>query len=168
MKKLLIPVDGSANSMRAVRHVVNCFMNDSGMEVHLLHVRAPFSQHISRFVSRSNREGYHREMAEKTLQPARDLLNKHGVPHATHIELGDRAATIHRVAQRLRVNQIVMGTARKNSLTRMLEDSVTSKVLEIAQVPVEVIAGSDVSRFEKFGVPAGVGAAVALLLVAAD
>ncbi len=168
MKKLLIPVDGSANSMQAVRHVVNCFMNDSGMEVHLLHVRAPFSQHISRFVSRRNRESYHREMADKALQPARDLLNKHGVPHATHIELGDRAATIHRVAQRLRVNQIVMGTARKNSLTRMLEDSVTNKVLEIAQVPVEVIAGSEVSRLEKFGLPAGVGAAAVLLLVAAD
>lgn len=168
MKKLLIPVDGSANSMQAVRHVVNCFMNDPGTEVHLLHVRAPFSQHVSRFVSRHNRESYHREMADKALQPARDLLNKHGVPHATHIELGDRAATIHRAAQRLRVNQIVMGTARKNSLTRMLEDSVTNKVLEIAQVPVEVIAGSEVSKLEKFGVPAGVGAAVALLLVAAD
>ncbi len=62
----------------------------------------------------------------------------------------------------------MMGTARKNSLTRMLEDSVTNKVLELAQVPVEVIAGSDVSKLEKFGVPAGVGAAVALLLVAAD
>ncbi len=168
MKKLLIPVDGSANSMQAVRHVINSFLSDSGMEVHLLHVRAPFSQHISRFVSRRNRESYHREMAEKALQPAQVLLNNHGVPHATHIELGDRAATIHRVAQRLRVNQIVMGTARKNSLTRMLEDSVTNKVLEIAQVPVEVIAGSDVSKLEKFGVPAGVGAAVVLLLVAAD
>ncbi len=168
MKKLLIPVDGSANSMQAVRHVVNCFMNDSGMEVHLLHVRAPFSQYVSRFVSKRNRESYHREMADKALQPARDLLNKHGVPHATHIELGDRAATIHRVAQRLRVNQIVMGTARKNSLTRMLEDSVTNKVLEIAQVPVEVIAGSEVSKLEKFGVPAGLGAAAALLIVAVD
>ncbi len=134
MKKLLIPVDGSANSIQAVRHVVNCFMNDPGLEVHLLHVRAPFSQHVSRFVSRRNRESYHREMADKALRPARDLLDRHGVPHATHIELGDRAATIHRVAQRLRVHQIVMGTARKNSLTRMLEDSVTNKVLELAQV----------------------------------
>ena len=104
--------------------------------------------------------GYH--------HPARDLLNQFGVPHAEHVELGPKAETIHRVAQRLRVSQIVMGTARKNSVTRMLEDSVTNKVLEIAQVPVEVVAGQSVSKLEQFGIPAGVGAAVAFLLVAAD
>lgn len=168
MKKILLPVDGSENAMQAVRHVVNRFLGDSAMEVHLLHVRAPLSQHIARFVSRRDREGFHRAEAEKVLSPARDFLNQFGVPHAEHVELGEKAATIHRVAQRLRVNQIVMGTARKNSLTRMLEDSVTNKVLEIAQVPVEVVAGRSVSKLEKFGIPAGVGAAVAFLLVAAD
>ncbi len=168
MMKILLPVDGSANSLHAVRHVVNRFLGDSGMEVHLLHVRAPLSQHIARFVSRRDREGFHRDEAERALAPARDLLNQFGVPHADHIELGEKAATIHRMAQRLRVNQIVMGTARKNSVTRMIEDSVTNKVLEIAQVPVEVVAGQSVSKLEKFGIPAGVGAALAFLLVAAD
>ena len=85
------------------------------------------------------------------------LLNQFGVPHSEHIELGQKAETIHRVTQRLRVNQIVIGTARKNSVTRMLEDSVTNKVLEIAQVPVEVVAGQSVSRLEQFGIPAGGG-----------
>ena len=168
MMKILLPVDGSANALQAVRHVVNRFLGDSAMEVHLLHVRAPLSQHIARFVSRRDRENFHKDEAGRALAPARDLLNQFGVPHAEHIELGEKAATIHRVAQRLRVNQIVMGTARKNSITRVLEDSVTNKVLEIAQVPVEVIAGRAVSKIEQFGVPAGVGAAVALLLVAAD
>jgi len=131
-------------------------------------VRTPLSQYIARFISRREREQFHRDEAERALAPARALLNQFSVPYAEHVELGDKAATIHRVAQRLRVNQIVMGTARKNSLTRMLEDSITNKVLEIAQVPVEVVAGQEVSRLEKFGVPAGVGAAVAFLLVAAD
>lgn len=168
MLKLLLPVDGSANSLAAVRHVVNRFMGDSAMEVHLLHVRAPLTRHIAQFVSKRDRENFHKEEAERALAPARDLLNQFGVPHAEHVELGEKAATIHRVAQRLRVNQIVMGTARKNSVTRMLEDSVTNKVLEIAQVPVEVVAGQSVSKLEQFGIPAGVGAAVAFLLVAAD
>lgn len=168
MTKILLPVDGSANALTAVRHVINRFRGDSAMEVHLLHVRAPLSRHIARFVSRRDRENFHREEAGRALAPARELLNRFGVPHADHIELGEKAATIHRVAQRLRVNQIVMGTARKNSLTRMLEDSVTNNVLEIAQVPVEVVAGGAVSKLEKFGVPAGVGAAVAFLLVVAD
>jgi len=167
MKKVLIPVNGTASSLQAVRHVVNQFLSDSNVEVHLLHVRAPFSQHVSRFVSKTNRQSYHREMAEKALQSARDLLNQHGVPHASHIELGDAASVIERVAQRLRVDQIVMGTARKNTLTRLVEDSVTSKVLETARVPVEVIAGAPASRWERIGIPAGVGAALAALFIAA-
>jgi K+-sensing histidine kinase KdpD len=125
----------------------------------LLHVRHPFSQHVARFVSKRNRDSYHREQAEKALQPARDLLIQHSVPHASHIEVGDTAATIDRLAQRLRVDEIVMGTARKNTLTRLMEDSVTSKVLEIARVPVEVITGAPASRWERIGVPTGVGAA---------
>ena len=131
-------------------------------------MRAPLSRHIAQFVSKRDRENFHKDEAERALAPARDLLNQFGVPHAEHIELCPKAETINRVAQRLRVNQIVMGTARKNSVTRMLEDSVANKVLEIAQVPVEVVAGRSISKLEQFGIPAGVGAAVAFLLVAAD
>jgi hypothetical protein len=61
----------------------------------------------------------------------------------------------------------VMSTARKNSITRMLEDSITNKVLEKTSVPVEVIAGESVSRLERYGLPTGLGAALALLIAAA-
>ncbi len=168
MRKILIPVDGSANALRAVRHVVNRFLAVPNVgEVHLLHVRHPFSQHVAHFVSKRNRDGYHREQAEKALQPARDLLNLHSVPHASHFDVGDTAETINGLAQRLRVDEIVMGTSRKNTLTRLIEDSVTSKVLEIARVPVEVVTGAPASRWARIGVPAGVGAALAALVVVA-
>ena len=167
MRKILIPVDGTASALQAVRHVVNQFLADSNMEVHLLHVRAPFSQYVSRFVAKRSRHAYHRELAEKALQSARDLLDKHGVPHASHIELGETAVVIDRVAQRLHADQIVMGTARKSTLTRLVQDSVTSKVLETARVPVEVVAGAPASWWERIGVPATVGTALAALFMAA-
>jgi len=72
------------------------------------------------------------------------------------------------VAKRLHIDQIVMGTARKNSFTRMVEDSVTSRVLELAHVPVEVIAGDAISNYERIGVPAGIGATLALIYIAAE
>jgi nucleotide-binding universal stress UspA family protein len=166
MKKVLIPVDGSASSLQAVRHVVNQFMSDSNIEVHPLHVRPPFSRYVSRFAGKRNRQTFHREMAERALGGARALLNKHGVPHASHIELGDAASVIDRVAQRVHADQIVVGTARKNMLTRLVQDSVTAKVLESARMPVEVVAGASASRWERFGVPAAVGCAFAALIVA--
>jgi hypothetical protein len=50
----------------------------------------------------------------------------------------------------------------------MLEDSTTNKVLELTTVPVEVISGDAVSNWERYGIPAGIGAALALLFLAAD
>ena len=168
MSKVLLPVDGSPNSMRAVRHVVNQFMTDHEMEVHLLHVRTPLSQHVARFVSSGDRRKFHYDEANKALAPARALLKQHGVPFTSHVELGDKAETITRVADELGAAQIVMGTARKNSLTRLLEDSVTNRVLELTKVPVAVVAGEAVSNLERFGVPAGIAAAAALIIVAVD
>jgi YjbE family integral membrane protein len=168
MSKVLLPVDGSANSLGAVRHVVNQFIGNHDLEVHLLHVRPPLTQHAARFLSSSTRARFHREEADKALAPAREMLKRFGVPFTEHVELGDRAQMITRAAQRLKVGQIVMGTARKNSLTRLLEDSVTNRVLELTQVPVQVVAGESVSSLERFGVPAGVAAALALVIVAID
>ncbi len=164
--KILLPVDGSENSLNAVRHVISRAADKPAIEVHLLHVRTPLS-YIARFVSRSDIDGYHREEAVKALTPALELLSRAGVPHVDHVEFGDKAETIKRVAERLGVDQIIMGTARKNSITRILEDSVTGNVLEIAQVPVVVVTGPSVSKVERVGVPAGIAAVVAYLLVAA-
>jgi hypothetical protein len=61
-----------------------------------------------------------------------------------------------------------MGTARKNSLTRMLEDSATDKVLQMTTVPVEVVAGESVSKWESWGIPAGVVGAGGLMIMALD
>ncbi len=168
MKRMLVPVDGSRNAEVAVRHVVNEFLKDSAMEVHLLNVQTPFSRHVAQFASRRNRDAWHQEEAEKALAPAKALLAQHGIPHMATYKLGERAKVIVDEARRLRCSQIVMSTARKNSLTRMLQDSTTNSVLELTSVPVELIAGDSVSRLESWGVPAGVGALIALLVAAAD
>ncbi len=119
-------------------------------------------------MSRNNRAEYHRTQGERALRPVKRLLEHHAVPYAEHLEVGDKAALIPQAARRLRCDRIVMSTARKNSLTRMLEDSTTNRVLEATDVPVEVIAGDAISPVERFGIPAGVGAAIVLLLMATD
>ena len=167
MVKVLVPVGGSDGSQHAVRHVLQQFLKGTELEIHLLNVQPPFSRHIAQFASAKNRADFHRERSEKALEPARGILDGHKVPYAVHMALGDRAEVIAETAKKLRCHHIVMSTARKNSLTRMLEDSVTNKVLELTPVPVEVIAGDSVSPLERYGVPAGLGAALAALLVAA-
>jgi nucleotide-binding universal stress UspA family protein len=170
MLKILVPIDGARNSHFAVPHVIREFMKNRALEIHLLNIQPPFSWHIARFTSKQSRDGFHREQAEKALQPVRRALDSAGVPYTLHAEVGgDKAKLITEAARRLQCDHIVMSTARKNSLTRMLEDSTTNKVLELTSVPVELIAGDAVSRLERYGIPAGIGATLGLIfLVAAD
>jgi len=167
MLKVLVPVDGSRNSQHAVRHVIKEFAKTPGMEVHLLNVQAPFSMHIAQFASSKNRKSFHRDEAEKALYPIKRMLEFASVPYTAHIEVGRKAEVIAETARRLHCDHIVMSTARKNSLTRMIEASVTNRVLELTTVPVAVIAGDAVSKLERYGVPGGIGTALALVLFAA-
>jgi YjbE family integral membrane protein len=166
MTKVLIPVDGSVNSENAVRHVIKQYLKSKDIEIHLLNVQPFFSRHIATFVRKQHRDAYHREQSEKMLHSARDILERFGVPYKTHMGLGERAKTITDAARELGCHHIVMGTARKNSLTRMLEDSVTNRVLEMTTVPVEVVAGADISKLERYGIPAaGIGIGLGVLML---
>jgi len=120
-------------------------------------------------VSKKSRDAYHRDQAEKVLQPVRQMLDSFRVPYTLHFQVGSKAEAIAEAARRLNCDSIVMSTARRNSLTRMLEASVTNRVLELTTVRVELIVGDDVSKLERYGIPAGIGGGlVALLLLAAD
>jgi len=163
MLKVLIPVDGSRNCEFAVKQVIKKFMNNTSMEIHLLNVQMPFSSYIARFVSSKALQDYHRDEAEKALRPVKQMLDGFSIPYSVHAKVGEKAKTITDMARRLRCDQIVMSTARKNSLTRLVEGSVINKVLKLTTVPVEVIAGEESSKWERYGIPAGVGAALALL-----
>ncbi len=166
--KVLLPVDGSANALHAVRHTISEYRRDHRLELHLLNVQPRLSRHISRFVGRREREAWLQDRADAAMAGARELLVEAGVPHHVHWVSGDRAEAICGAARRLEVHHIVMGTARKNSITRMLEDSVTHRVLETTPVPVEVIAGDAISKWEAWGLPIGALAAGGLLLLAVD
>ena len=169
MLKVLIPVDGSRNCQFAVKHVIKQFMNNTAMEVHLLNVQPPFNPATSRSSSAGRAASdYHRDQAEKALGPIKQMLDGFSIPYSAHAEVGEKAKLIADAARRLRCDQIVMSTARKNSLTRLVENSVTNKVIELTTVPVEVIAGDTVSRWERYGIPAGLATGMALLLAAVD
>ena len=168
MLKILIPVGGTRNDRFAVQDVIKRFMNNTAMEVHLLNVQAPFSADIAHFSSKKSRHDYHREQAEMALAPVKEQLDKFSIPYAVHMEMGDKAKVITDTARRLRCDEIVMATARKNSLTRFVESSVTDKVLELTPVPVEIIAGDSMSKWERYGIPAAVAAAVAVVVAVED
>ena len=169
MLKVLVPIDGTANALRAVQHVIAEYRRHHELEVHLLNVQPKLSRHVARFVASGDLERWHHDQADAAMASARSALESAAVPHATHWAVGERAEEICRAAKRLGVHHIVMGSARRNTLTRMFEASATHRVLESTTVPVEVVVGDAVSKWERWGVPAAVlGSAGGLLAVAFD
>ena len=167
MLKVLVPVDGSSNSQHALRYVLDEFKNNPTMDIHLLNVQPPFSRHVTRFVDRKTVNEVHHEASEKSLQSSRQMLDEACAPYAVHLAVGERATLIAETVRQLGCDRIVIGTARKNSLIRTVDGSMTNKVIELTTVPVVVIAGDPASKVERYGIPAGIGAGLAWLVVAA-
>lgn len=138
--RILVPVDASGHAQAGVRLVLQRIARGLQAEVHLLHVAAPISQHVARFVRGAEREAHYREAADRVFEPIRPLLERAGVGYEAHAVVGERAAEIAHLAERLAVDEIVIGTAPGSSWVRVLEDTFTHRMLGKVSVPVFVVA----------------------------
>ncbi len=167
MTRVLVPVDGSENSMKALRHVLASAAGQS-LKVVVLNVQPALTQRIGRFVPAARRDDWRRERAEAATRQARAELDRQGVAWSMQVATGPRAEAISQAATDNHCSRIVLGTARKHSLTRLLENSVTAQLLEHSPVPVEVLVGPQASTWERWGLPATLGAALAAAIAVAD
>ena len=139
--KMLLPVDGSENSLRAVQQVIAMKEQYSEpIEVHLLNVQLPVaSGAVKMFISQQQLNDFYRDEGVAALKDARALLDQAGVSYQHHIGVGDLAGTITSYAKDKQCRQIVIGTRGRGSLAGALLGSVTTKVIHLADVPVLLI-----------------------------
>ena len=137
LKKVLVPIDGSPNSLRALAYVVRQNARGHRTKVHLLNVQPRLPSSL--FVTRAMISEYHLTQSEEALKPARRLLVKSPLAVEESVAAGDPAATILKTAKRLRCQELVMGSRGLGSLKGLLLGSVTTRVLHLARMPVTVI-----------------------------
>jgi nucleotide-binding universal stress UspA family protein len=139
MLKVLVPVDGSENALRALERAVAMLRERAPFEVHLLNVQPALGGDVTTFVGSSTVKDYHREEGEKVLQPARALVERLGVAYKPHITVGPAGESIAGFAKKLGVDMIVMGTRGLGGLKGALLGSVSSEVIRHAEVPVTLV-----------------------------
>jgi len=136
--RVLIPIDGSENSLRAVRLVIRkAPLYKEPLEIHLLNVQHPFPGTI-RGVHKEA-EQFHHEEGLKALAAARKLLDDAGVKYAYHISVGEASEVIAHYVRDKKIEQIVMGTRGAGPVANMLLGSVATKVLHRVDVPVLLV-----------------------------
>ena len=166
---ILLPVTDSEESRVAAERLAREMSGRRDVRVHLLHVAPALHRHISRFLSPVARRRFVAERAERAVERVKRLFDVAGV----EVRVGtasahDIADAILAVAARESCERIVIGASRKSQLVRTLTNSVTGRVLERSSIPVEVVAGSEASLWERIGVPAGVGLALAAMVIELD
>jgi len=142
LQHVLLAVDGSENSARAVRYVVGVredLRNPEALDLHLLNVQRPVSGEISRFVPGENLKAYHLEGSEAALAPARALLDAAGLKFQEHRRVGDPAQTIAQMAKEIGCDLVVMGTRGLGGVAAGLIGSVAQATVAQCSVPVLLV-----------------------------
>lgn len=139
--RTLVAVDGSVNAIRAVEFVVAVSTQlRNPLSVCLLTVQSPIAgPNVKKFISHDDLEQHYREKGMEALAPARELLEKAGVPYDHHIGLGNAAEVIVDYAKANNVQHIVLGTRGLGHLSGLVMGSVATKVVEISPVPVTLV-----------------------------
>ena len=139
--KILIPVDGSANALRAVEHVIgNVAALKERSQLLLLNVQWNVATgNVKLFINQKTIDDYYREQGMAALQSARAALDAAALPYQYHISIGTPAEAIVQYANEQSVEQIVMGRQGQGGLQALLLGSVVNKVLHLANCPVLLI-----------------------------
>ncbi len=140
MVKILMPIDGSAASDKAVADFIQYLdWYKETPEIHLLNVQLSLHGDISMFIDKETIQQFHQENGMKKLQNARDLLNQAGLSCQYHITVGDPAEIIVQFAKERFFDQIVIGARGLGAVTSLLLGSVASKLIKLSSIPVLVL-----------------------------
>lgn len=132
---ILVPVDGSENSDRAVRYAIE-MLKGGGGKLHFLNVQPPLGGAVRTFVGKADVDAYHREEGEKALASALKLAADADMPAEKHISVGRPGELVAEFAERVQAALIVMGTRGHTGLAGVLLGSVAQDVIARAAVPV--------------------------------
>ncbi len=140
MSKIMIPVDDSPSALRALAYLIKKIQGGrETAELHLVNVQFPLHGGVSTFVSASQIKQLHHEDGEKALAGACALLEAAGIPHHTHVFVGEPAEVLARYANEQGIDEIVMGTRGQNQISTMLLGSVSLKLLHLSKAPVLLV-----------------------------
>jgi len=140
--KILVPVDGSPASIRAVRLAIDQVKTLPEASLVLVNVQNFSGLSLpedTKIIPPAWIEQKEERAARKALKDAVTTCCEAGISYITRAERGGVAATIDRVAREEHVQHIYMGTRGLGGVRGLLLGSVTTQLLHLVDVPVTLV-----------------------------
>jgi len=132
--KILVPIDGSARSLKAIYHANYLFRGSAKVRIYLLHVIEWTDE---------NEENIDEELAAQIQEEGKLILRSVVVPKQINdykriVKLGDPSEKITELADKLKVDMIIMS---KKGIGKSTSDlgHITQKVLKLTSKPVVLL-----------------------------
>ena len=140
MKTILIPVDGSEHSIRALETALAMSRDVADSKLHVITVQPPIvSGNVTRFFSAENIKAYYEDEGRKALEPLKPLIEQAGDACTELVLVGPVAETIVDYAQKHACDHIVMGTRGLGRVSGLVLGSITTKVISLTTLPVTLV-----------------------------
>lgn len=138
--RILLAVDGSKFTKKALAFLVTHeTLVGSDAELVVLNVQPAVSPRVKTMLGAAAVQAWHREEAEKVLQPIERFLKRHVIPFRASWIAGAPATQIVQAAKREKVQMLVMGTHGHGLLGRALLGSVAQRVVAEVDIPVLLV-----------------------------
>lgn len=140
MKKLLVAIDGSDNSIKAL-HKTAELTDIMEAETTILYVidNTINNPYISLNEYKQSIDEAFKEQGEEILRESLKIFEKKDIKANTVIEYGDPGKIIVEFAEEGNYDLIVMGSRGLNALSRVMLGSVSNKVLNHSKVSVLIV-----------------------------
>lgn len=138
--KILLPVDGSAVSLEAVRFAIR--MARAGLETSVVLANVQEAATLYELLVAHDPlvlEQVSAAAGAHTLEAAQLLLQEAGISFESEVASGDPAHTIVDMVERHACDLVVMGASGTSTLRSALLGSVSNEVLHAAGVPVMIV-----------------------------
>ena len=139
--KILVAIDGSKNSLRALKHAIK-LVGKLAEPSELLLVNAHDDialRGASQFVGKDAVKGYLDDLSASELKDAIEAATKSKVAFTTKMLRGQVAQTIAKAADEAKCDLIVLGSKGRTALKDLLIGSVAQRVASLADVPVTLV-----------------------------
>jgi nucleotide-binding universal stress UspA family protein len=120
--RILVPVDGSPCSIRALEHAGKRQRAVEGVIILVLNVQSPLPP--SRYVTRTMLKDYYASNSRSALNPARATVRRLKLDARFYVRRGDPARTIASFARAGKCSEIIMGTRGRARLSALVLGSV--------------------------------------------